>query len=664
MFKKILIANRGEIACRVMKTARELGIKTVAVYSDADTHAMHVQMADEAHHIGPSPASDSYLDHARILAIAKQSGAEAIHPGYGFLSENAGFAEDCEKAGIIFIGPPAAAIRAMGSKSVAKRRMEKAKVPMLPGYHGDKQDEKTLLDAAKKIGFPVLLKAAAGGGGKGMRRIDHEKDFSAAFAATKREALKSFADDTLLIEKYLTSPRHVEMQVFSDTHGNHVYLFERDCSIQRRHQKILEEAPAPNLDNAIQTRMGEVAVDAAKAIDYVGAGTIEFLLDVDQQFYFMEMNTRLQVEHPVTEMTTKQDLVAWQLHVAAGNPLPCTQAELTQHGHAIEVRLYAEDPANQFLPSTGELALFHVPSHDPHVRLDTGVQTGDHITPFYDPMIAKLIVWGNDRHDAITRMQQTLAETHIVGVKNNVALLRRIVAHPDFANAKLSTHFIDMHQDTLMPAPTPMPADCICLAAVATICQQQDVAIAASDPWAASDAWQSHLPATQILRFEHDGKTLQAMIEFQADNLHCTVSHSETDKTQAFSVTNMRLNGQQLHLTINQQPTTAWVVENQDTLVIIHQGESFTLMRWSANHAHTDSNADASLLAPMPGTVAAVMVKVGEQVASGQPLMILEAMKMEHTITAPHEGTVEDVCYNIGDQVNDGAVLLSLEATT
>ncbi|HET6221305.1 MAG TPA: biotin carboxylase N-terminal domain-containing protein, partial [Dongiaceae bacterium] len=416
MFSKILIANRGEIACRVIKTARRLGIKTVAVYSDADRNARHVAMADEAVHIGPSPARESYLVADKIIAAAKHTGAQAIHPGYGFLSENAGFAEACAKAGIVFIGPPPSAILAMGSKSEAKKIMEKAKVPLVPGYHGDDQSPALLAKEAERIGFPVLIKASAGGGGKGMRVVEETLKFADALAGAKREAKASFADDHVLVEKYLTRPRHIEIQVFADSHGNCLYLFERDCSIQRRHQKVIEEAPAPNMDPARRKAMGEAAVAAAKAIGYQGAGTVEFIANQDGTFYFMEMNTRLQVEHPVTEAITGQDLVEWQLVVAAGGHLPLTQDQLGIDGHAVEVRLYAEDPNRNFLPSTGTLVHLRLPEEDLNVRVDTGVRQGDTVTPFYDPMIAKVIVHDGDRTSAMRRMAALMGETEVVGV--------------------------------------------------------------------------------------------------------------------------------------------------------------------------------------------------------------------------------------------------------
>ena len=481
MFSKILIANRGEIACRVTKTARRLGIKTVAVYSDADSGARHVAMADEAMHIGPSPARDSYLVAEKIIAAARHTGAEAVHPGYGFLSENAGFAEACAKAGLVFIGPPPSAIRAMGSKSEAKKIMEKARVPLVPGYHGDDQSPDLLAGEAARIGFPVLIKASAGGGGKGMRVVESAEKFGDALAGAKREAKASFADDHVLVEKYLTRPRHIEIQVFADSH-NCLYLFERDCSIQRRHQKVIEEAPAPNMDPARRQAMGEAAVAAAKAIGYQGAGTVEFIADQDGTFFFMEMNTRLQVEHPVTEAITGQDLVEWQLLVAAGGRMPLTQEQLRIDGHAVEVRLYAEDPSRNFLPSTGTLVHLRLPEEGPHVRVDTGVRQGDTVTPFYDPMIAKVIVHDRDRTSAMRRMAALMGETEVVGVTTNAALLQALCSHPAFVNGEVDTGFIERHRGDLFAKPMPVDDRTLAVATLARLAES-DPSVPLNDPW-------------------------------------------------------------------------------------------------------------------------------------------------------------------------------------
>ncbi|HMV93968.1 MAG TPA: acetyl/propionyl/methylcrotonyl-CoA carboxylase subunit alpha, partial [Thauera aminoaromatica] len=510
MFDKILIANRGEIACRVIKTARRMGIKTVAVYSEADANARHVRLADEAVLIGPAAARESYLVIDKIIAAAKQTGAQAIHPGYGFLSENEDFCHACEREGIVFIGPPVSAIRAMGSKSEAKKLMEAAGVPLTPGYHGDDQDPAWLHQQADAIGYPVLIKAAAGGGGKGMRLVDRSEDFIDLLASCKREAISSFGDDHVLVEKYITKPRHIEIQVFGDTHGNVVYLFERDCSVQRRHQKVLEEAPAPGMTLERRAAMGKAAVDAAKAVGYVGAGTVEFIANQDGSFYFMEMNTRLQVEHPVTEMITGLDLVEWQLRVASGEKLPLAQEQLQIRGHALEARIYAEDPAKGFLPSTGKLVHLAPPAESLHVRVDTGVEEGDEISPHYDPMIAKLIVWDINRDRALARMLQALADYRVVGVANNIEFLSRLTACPAFAGADLDTGLIEREKAYLFPADEAVPAEVLQIAALAELLR--DAAFAdrraargadPASPWHARDGWRMNATACRSLLFRH-----------------------------------------------------------------------------------------------------------------------------------------------------------------
>ena len=501
MFSSVLIANRGEIAVRVIRTARRRGLRTIAVYSDADAQALHVRMADEAHAIGASPAAQSYLSIATIVAVAKATGAECIHPGYGFLSENAAFAEACRDAGIVFVGPPPAAIRAMGLKDRAKALMEKAGVPVVPGYHGDKQDAAFLKRKAYEIGYPVLIKAVAGGGGKGMRRVDGDGAFHAALASAQREAKAAFGDDKVLLEKYLLKPRHIEIQVFGDSHGNAVHLFERDCSLQRRHQKVLEEAPAPGMPLAMRKAMGDAAVAAAKAIGYVGAGTVEFIADVSHglkadAFYFMEMNTRLQVEHPVTEMITGQDLVEWQLRVAGGEPLPLAQHALAIHGHAIEARVYAEDPARGFLPATGTLRRLRPPAESAHVRIDSGIREGDAVTPYYDPMVAKLIVWDHDRAAALRRLVGALTSYQIAGLTTNIAFLADVARHPAFVAADLDTGFIERHAADLLPGPQPISDRVLALACLGVLLHRKAEAGAAAarspdpwSPWHAVDGW-------------------------------------------------------------------------------------------------------------------------------------------------------------------------------
>jgi 3-methylcrotonyl-CoA carboxylase alpha subunit len=513
MFTKVLIANRGEIACRVVKTCRRLGIRTVAVYSEADAGARHVRLADEAVLIGPPPARESYLRIEAVLDAARETGAEAIHPGYGFLSENEDFASACASEGITFIGPPVGAIRAMGSKSAAKRLMEQAGVPLVPGYHGDNQDPDFLKAQADAIGYPVLIKASAGGGGKGMRVVERAEDFDEALASCRREAAASFGDDRVLVEKYLLRPRHIEIQVFADTHGDVVHLFERDCSVQRRHQKVLEEAPAPGLTPERRARMGAAACDAARAVGYVGAGTVEFIAAPDGAFYFMEMNTRLQVEHPVTEMITGQDLVEWQLRVAAGERLPLAQEQLTIRGHAIEGRIYAEDPAKGFLPSTGRLIHLAPPPETLHVRVDSGVEEGDEITPYYDPMIAKLIVWDEDRERACARMLRALAGFRVVGVANNVAFLSRLVACPAFASADLDTGLIERERAFLFPEQEKAPGEVFALAALAELLSEVQHAAGESarredpyTPWAKRDGWRLNATFSRSMKFRSGGQ--------------------------------------------------------------------------------------------------------------------------------------------------------------
>ena len=665
MFNKILIANRGEIACRVIKTARRLGIKTVAVYSEADAGARHVRLADEAVLIGPAPARESYLVIERIVAAARQTGAQAIHPGYGFLSENEDFCHACEAAGIAFIGPPVSAIRAMGSKSEAKKLMEKAGVPLTPGYHGDNQEAGFLNVQADAIGYPVLIKAAAGGGGKGMRLVERSADFLDALASCKREAAASFGNDHVLVEKYLTRPRHIEIQVFGDTQGKVVYLFERDCSVQRRHQKVLEEAPAPGMTPERRAAMGQAAVEAAKAVGYVGAGTVEFIANQDGSFYFMEMNTRLQVEHPVTEMITGLDLVEWQLRVAAGQPLPLAQEQLAINGHALEARIYAEDPSKGFLPSTGRLVHLAPPEEGMHVRVDTGVEEGDEISPFYDPMIAKLIVWDVNRDRALARMLQALAEYRVVGVANNIEFLSRLTACPAFANADLDTGLIEREKDYLFPEQLEPAREAWLAVALAELLRERERAgqLAAGhpepdSPWHRRDGWRINSAAsrTLIFRLGEVEKMLAVTdrggaFDITLDGVVSTVSGSlnprgllraEFDGLRTMAT--VVVAGERRHLFGNGR---AWQFAAVDPL--FHSGEG--------------GGAEGGLLAPMPGKVIALIAAEGATVDKGAPLLILEAMKMEHTITAPSAGTVKAFRFAVGDQVGDGAELVDFEAT-
>jgi 3-methylcrotonyl-CoA carboxylase alpha subunit len=687
MFKKILIANRGEIACRVAATARRMAIKTVAVYSDADADAKHVAACDEAVHIGGSAPGESYLRWERIIEAAHATGAEAIHPGYGFLSENEEFARACVKAGLVFIGPPASAIQAMGLKAESKQLMEKAGVPLVPGYHGSDQDPALLQREADRIGYPVLIKASAGGGGKGMRAVDKSEDFAAALASCRREAISSFGDDAVLVEKYAQRPRHIEIQVFGDTQGNYVYLFERDCSVQRRHQKVLEEAPAPGMTEALRREMGEAAVAAARAVHYVGAGTVEFIVEqlngsatagppqggtapsggseahavasVGAKFYFMEMNTRLQVEHPVTEAITGLDLVEWQFRVAAGQPLPLRQDQLKIRGHAIEARICAENPDKQFLPATGTLRVYRQPActrferADGGVRIDDGVRQGDEISPYYDSMVAKLIVHGDTREEALARMDQALSEFHIVGLQTNVQFLRHVVTSESFAKANLDTALIQREAAVLFEQEkigAPMA-----MAGAIAFTLQQEKALEKADPFSRRDGWRSHGPVSRSFEFEFHGQAQTAQLWHQHDGS-----------------LQLALDGQRLSLHI--EPTAAGLLIALDgqraRLQVYRLGEQvhvfgaggatqITVIDLLA-HAGVAQHEAGRLTAPMPGKVVSFAVQAGDKVSRGQALAVMEAMKMEHTIAAPADGVVAEILYAAGDQVAEGAELLTL----
>ena len=658
MFKKILIANRGEIACRVASTARRMGIKTVAVYSDADAHAKHVMACDEAVHVGGSAPKDSYLQWQRIIDAAKQTGAQAIHPGYGFLSENEDFAQACADAGLVFIGPPASAINAMGLKAESKRLMEAAQVPLVPGYHGADQDPALLQKEADRIGYPVLIKASAGGGGKGMRAVDKAEDFIAALDSCKREATNSFGDGAVLVEKYVQRPRHIEIQVFGDTHGNYVYLFERDCSVQRRHQKVLEEAPAPGMTLERRAAMGKAAVDAAKAVGYVGAGTVEFIASEsftqDGSFYFMEMNTRLQVEHPVTEAITGLDLVEWQLRVASGEKLPLAQEQLQIRGHALEARIYAEDPAKGFLPSTGKLIHLAPPVENLHVRVDTGVEEGDEISPHYDPMIAKLIVWGETREEALGKLDAALAQTHIVGLQTNVQFLRRVLATESFSQGKLDTALIQRESEHLFNQ-DPLGVEMAVAAVVArTVLAERDAE--SHDPFSRTDGFRSHGVASRRIDLEYAGQPVVAKLRYLDDGLQLKVG-----------------DGESAPLSFTRQPDGAIDVRYAGKRQVVHtfpRGEVVHVFGTDGAttiteldvlaHAVEGAGEGGRLTAPMPGKVVSIAVKAGDKVAKGQPLAVMEAMKMEHTIAAPQDGVVDEVLYAPGDQVTEGAELLRL----
>jgi len=664
MFNKILIANRGEIACRILKTCRRLGIAGVAVHSEADAGARHVRLADEAVAIGPPPARESYLVAARSIDAALRCGAQAIHPGYGFLSENAEFAEACAAAGLVFIGPPAAAMRAMGDKSAAKRLMEAAGVPLVPGYHGEDQDDALLLEQANRIGYPVLIKASAGGGGKGMRVVERAEDFAAALASCRRESLASFGDARVLIEKYLLRPRHIEIQVFADTHGNIVYLFERDCSVQRRHQKVLEEAPAPGLSPARRAAMGQAAVAAARAVGYVGAGTVEFIVADNGEFYFMEMNTRLQVEHPVTEMITGQDLVEWQLRVACGEPLPLSQDALEIRGHAIEARIYAEDAERGFLPATGTLAHLAPPRESLHVRVDTGVEEGDAISPYYDPMIAKLIVWDESRPAALARMQRALADYRVAGVVTNIDFLGRVVACPAFAQADLDTGLIERSRAFLFPASQPLPRGALFVAALAEMLGEADRARAAAQdsadphsPWSARDGWRLNGGARRELRYRRGEETHCVAVAYAGDAYVLAVAEERvTARAQ-------RRDDGALLVELDDRRLVATVIAVDDKRHVFLHGTSHVLTLEDPVKALVGAGqAGGGLTAPMPGRVIALLAEPGARVARGAPLLVLEAMKMEHTIAAPADGVLNAFRFAVGEQVGEGALLLDFAA--
>ncbi|MDP2133042.1 MAG: acetyl/propionyl/methylcrotonyl-CoA carboxylase subunit alpha [Sulfuritalea sp.] len=664
MFNKILIANRGEIACRVIKTARRMGIRTVAVYSEADAGARHVRLADEAVCIGAPPPRESYLVIDKIIGAALATGAQAIHPGYGFLSENEEFAESCARNGVVFIGPPVTAIRAMGSKSEAKKLMEKAGVPLTPGYHGDLQDPEFLKQEADKIGYPVLIKAAAGGGGKGMRAVDKSEDFLDALASCKREAQSSFGDQHVLIEKYLLRPRHIEIQVFGDSHGNCVYLFERDCSVQRRHQKVVEEAPAPNMPPARRAAMGKAAVDAAKAVGYVGAGTVEFIVNQDGTFYFMEMNTRLQVEHPVTEMITGLDLVEWQLKVGAGETLPLRQEHLAIRGHALEARIYAEDPDKGFLPSVGKLIHLAPPAETLHVRVDTGVEQGDEISPHYDPMIAKLIVWDETRERALARMLQALADYRVVGVSNNIGFLSRLVACPAFAQADLDTGLIERERAFLFPGGAEPPAEAWLVAALAELIHDRQYAAAEAvasrdphSPWHARDGWRMNGNARREIRLRTGECEKVVNAGYVGD------SFALEFEGQTITAAGRFIAGSELRVDLGGRRISVTAVSANEKRHVFIDGVSFIFAAIDPLfHAGSGGGAEGGLTAPMPGKVIALIAPVGSRVEQGAPLLILEAMKMEHTIAAPAAGTVKGFLFNVGEQVSDGAELVEFEA--
>lgn len=664
MFNKILIANRGEIACRIIKTAKRMGILTVAVYSDADKEALHVHMADEAIYLGASPSRESYLLSNKVIDAALKTGAQAIHPGYGFLSENAEFCRKCSENNITFIGPPVNAIEAMGSKSAAKNIMEKASVPLVPGYHGDDQSAEVIKQAADDMGYPVLLKATAGGGGKGMRQVWSEEEFEDGFSAAKREALSSFGDDTMLVEKYLTQPRHVEIQVFCDNHQNAVYLFERDCSVQRRHQKVIEEAPAFNMSETLRAQMGESAIKSAQAIGYQGAGTVEFLLDIDGSFYFMEMNTRLQVEHPVTEMISGQDLVEWQFRVAAGEFLPKTQQELVLNGHAFEARIYAEDANNDFLPATGKLSLLQAPIESEYVRIDTGVRQGDEVSVYYDPMIAKLIVWDENRDKALKRLTKALSEYRINGVTTNIDFLYNLATSKPFIDEDIDTGFIEKNNNLIFHGNHQEIIDELPIAVLYLLLSNEQQsklhALQSNDPnspWHHKNAWRLNEAHAHVITLSHNNVEYTVNIEQkrQGKDKEYLINIEDKKFLCQGSIVN-----ESIIVNIDGHRSKA-VVHSNDNVISLYRANgvfNFTHVLPDCGQHNTEDTL-GSLTAPMNGTMVSVLVKKDEHVSKDQPLIIMEAMKMEHTIKAPSDGKIDEVYYLAGDMVDGGSELLA-----
>ena len=669
MIEKILIANRGEIACRIMRTARRLGIRTVAVYSDADTNSRHVQLADEAKHIGGARASDSYLNINSIVEAIRDTGADAVHPGYGFLSENAEFAENCVAEGTIFIGPPPSAIKAMGSKSEAKRLMELAGVPLLPGYHGSDQSDETLIAAAEQIGFPVMVKAAAGGGGRGMRMVETVETLAADLAAARREAQAGFGNDLLLIEKYLRKPRHIEMQIFADSFGKILHIFERDCSIQRRHQKVVEEAPAPGMTNEMRKAMANSAVKAASAIDYVGAGTVEFLVEANRMglpdcFYFMEMNTRLQVEHPVSEMITGIDLVEWQIRVAEGLPLTVNQKDILIDGHAIEVRLYAENPEKSFRPSPGPISSFRMPMDGLNLRIDCGVSEGEMVSMHYDPMIAKIIGWDSNRQGAINRLRRGLEDTQIVGITTNLNFLAAVISNESFSNADLDTGFIDRHLETLLAEVPGTDSLMLSLVSLAELIWRRESVLAQAvqsadpySPWQQADCWDLNDRGHIALCLREGEVEVVVVARLREDGYNLKIEGSSIDARGCF------LDDGRLTADINGHRVTVSVVRYGPCLYVAGLGKTrkFEIVDPLIPQGIGQSSG-GRLTSPLPGRIVSVTVGVGDVVSMGQVLMVIEAMKMEHAIVAPAAGRVEIINFKEGDQVDEGKELLGLAA--
>uniref|UniRef100_A0A665V7A7 Methylcrotonoyl-CoA carboxylase subunit alpha, mitochondrial n=2 Tax=Echeneis naucrates TaxID=173247 RepID=A0A665V7A7_ECHNA len=659
--EKVLIANRGEIACRVMRTAKKMGIRSVAVYSDADRHSMHVAMADEAYHIGPPPSQQSYLSMEKVLEVAKNSGSHAVHPGYGFLSENTEFAEACKQEGIIFIGPPSSAIRDMGIKSTSKHIMSAAGVPIIGGYHGEDQSDERLQAEAAKIGYPVMIKAVRGGGGKGMRIARSDSDFLEQLESARREAKKSFNDDVMLVEKFVEDPRHVEVQVFGDMHGNAVYLFERDCSVQRRHQKIIEEAPGPGISPEVRRKLGEAAVRAAKAVNYVGAGTVEFIMDANHNFYFMEMNTRLQVEHPVSEMITGTDLVEWQLRVAAGERLPLLQDDIILGGHSFEARIYAEDPNNDFLPGAGPLLHLSTPPPDQHTRIETGVREGDEVSAHYDPMIAKLVVWGEDRSAALKKLRYCLRQYNIVGLNTNIDFLLSLSGHPAFEAGNVSTSFIPQHYADLFPTPRAPSGATVCQAVLGLVLQErnntQEFTQASTDPFSpfgCSSGWRNNIEFNRNMTLQLGDKSNRVYrFSFQiGEEVYHVTGEIEVEGGASF-----------LHCSVNGMKSRPKLVILDNTVHLFStEGSSQVSVPVPKYLAGVSSSgAQGGAVAPMTGTIEKVLVKAGDKVTAGDPLMVMIAMKMEHMIRTPKSGVIKKVFFREGSQASRHAPLVELE---
>ncbi len=677
MLRRLLIANRGEIVCRIARTAQRLGVTAIAVYSEADAGARHVRVADEAYHLGPAPAAESYLDIAKIIALARRVGAEAVHPGYGFLSENAAFAQGCVDAGLIFVGPPASAIRAMGSKSASKAAMAAVGVPVAPGYHGADQSPQALMAEAQRVGFPLIIKASAGGGGKGMQVVNSAAEVAAAVESAQRLARTAFGDDRLLLERYFPQARHVEVQIFADSHGDVVSLFDRDCSVQRRHQKIIEEAPAPGLRDAVRAAMSQAAIQAARAVGYVGAGTVEFLVDEAQNFYFMEMNTRLQVEHPVTEFITGIDLVEWQLRIATGARLPKAQSDILQHGTAMEARLYAEDPEHGYLPSVGRITHLHWPDAAPGLRLDIGVDAGDEVSTFYDPMLGKVVAWGESRGEAVDRLHKALADIEIVGVTTNRALLLSVLADGEFRRGGVTTSFLDARAAQLsFGEPKAGDADAVLAAlwcatrrtecdALWTDTRGWRLAGPPRSTWVFGDRTviiELSEPNDYVAHVTGRGERLAGRGERAAGHGKHSRGHGRHSPGHEYALHVVARGAQALDVEVAGQMQRVSVVEVDQTLHLFRAGRQAALRLARTEDALqvSASAEEGSLLTPLPGTLVAVHVTEGQQVVRGAPLVTVEAMKMEHTLTAPYDGVVTRLAFGLTERVAAGAVLVEL----